>query len=74
MYSTCSSEPEENEVVADAFLAGRPEFVQLDARSASAALPAAVVDRRGHLRTLPHVHGLDAFFGVVFSRSDSGSA
>jgi 16S rRNA (cytosine967-C5)-methyltransferase len=68
IYATCSSEPEENEAVADAFLAGAPRFVAIDARRASEDLPAAVVDSRGHLRTLPHVHGLEAFFGAVFER------
>jgi 16S rRNA C967 or C1407 C5-methylase (RsmB/RsmF family) len=31
-------------------------------------VPAEVVDARGHLRTYPHVHGLEAFFGAVFQR------
>ena len=68
IYSTCSSEPEENEAVADAFLAGASAFAAIDARLASEDLPAAVIDSRGHLRTLPHVHGLEAFFGAVFQR------
>ena len=55
IYATCSSEPEENEAVADAFLAGASQFVAVDARQASPDLPGAVVDARGHLRTLPHV-------------------
>lgn len=68
IYATCSSEPEEDEAVADAFLAGASQFAAIDARHASPDLPAAVVDARGHLRTLPHVHGLEAFFGAVFQR------
>lgn len=68
VYSTCSSEPEENEAVAAAFLASAPHFVPVDARTVSTRLPDAVVDARGHLRTLPHVHGLEAFFSAVFQR------
>ena len=68
VYATCSSEPEENEAVADAFLAGAPRFVAVDARTARPMLRRAVVDERGHLRTQPHVHGLEAFFGAVFQR------
>jgi 16S rRNA (cytosine967-C5)-methyltransferase len=68
IYATCSSEPEENEAVADAFLAGASQFVAVDARQASPDLPDAVIDARGHLRTLPHAHGLEAFFGAVFER------
>jgi 16S rRNA (cytosine967-C5)-methyltransferase len=68
IYATCSSEPEENDAVADAFLASASQFVALDAHEVSPDLPAAVVDARGHLRTLPHEHGLEAFFGAVFQR------
>jgi hypothetical protein len=27
-----------------------------------------LIDARGHLRTEPHRHGLEAFFGAVFER------
>jgi 16S rRNA (cytosine967-C5)-methyltransferase len=67
VYATCSSEPEENEAVVDRFLAGAPQFTAVDARAVP-DLPETVVDERGHLRTLPHVHGLEAFFGAVLER------
>jgi 16S rRNA (cytosine967-C5)-methyltransferase len=68
IYATCSSEPEENEDVADAFAAIATAFVPVDARTI-AGVPAAVVDARGHLRTAPHIHSLEAFFGAVFERT-----
>ncbi len=68
VYATCSSEPEENEGIADAFLVTTPEFTPLHARDASARLPDAVVDARGHLRTRPDRHRLESFFGAVFTR------
>jgi 16S rRNA (cytosine967-C5)-methyltransferase len=68
IYATCSSEPEENEAVADAFLAATPEFTALHAKEANARLADTLVDVRGHLRTQPDRHGLEAFFGAVFSR------
>jgi 16S rRNA (cytosine967-C5)-methyltransferase len=68
VYATCSSEPEENEAVADIFLAGARLFSPADARAIAPALPKALVDARGHLRTQPHLHALDAFFGAVFER------
>jgi 16S rRNA (cytosine967-C5)-methyltransferase len=68
IYATCSSEPEENEGVVDAFAAGHPGFAALGARAAAPQLPEAVIDERGHLRTTPDAHGLDAFFGAVFER------
>ena len=68
IYATCSSEPEENEGVAAALLATTPEFTPLHAVEASRHLSGAVVDARGHLRTQPDLHGLEAFFGAVFTR------
>jgi 16S rRNA (cytosine967-C5)-methyltransferase len=68
VYTTCSSEPEENELVAADFLSRTPAFVAVHARDAAPALPAEVVDENGHLRTYPHLHGLEAFFGAVFER------
>ena len=68
IYATCSSEPDENEAVAEAFLAGAHEFTATDARAVAPALPPAVVDSRGHLRTQPDRHELEAFFGAVFQR------
>jgi len=69
IYATCSSEPEENESVAARFLARRSDFSAVDVRVVGTLVPSAVVDRRGHLRTLPHVHGLEAFFGAIFARA-----
>jgi 16S rRNA (cytosine967-C5)-methyltransferase len=69
IYATCSSEPEENESVVAAFGAAAPEFLKLDAREAAPDLPAALVDEDGHLRTYPHLHQLEAFFGAVFART-----
>jgi 16S rRNA (cytosine967-C5)-methyltransferase len=67
VYATCSSEPEENEAVVDAFLSTARDFTAVHAREAT-PLPPSVIDGRGHLRTYPHVHGLEAFFGAVFER------
>jgi 16S rRNA (cytosine967-C5)-methyltransferase len=68
IYSTCSSEPEENDEVADAFLAETKAFAAVDATTI-AGVPAAVIDERGRLKTTPDRHGLECFFGAVFIRS-----
>jgi 16S rRNA (cytosine967-C5)-methyltransferase len=68
IYATCSSEPEENEAIVDALLATTPALTPLHARDVSSAIPDAVIDARGHLRTEPHRHRLEAFFAAAFQR------
>jgi 16S rRNA (cytosine967-C5)-methyltransferase len=68
IYATCSTEPEENEEVAERFARDAPQFRPVNAVDAHPRLPAIVVDRRGHLRTTPR-HGLEGFFGAVFERA-----
>jgi 16S rRNA (cytosine967-C5)-methyltransferase len=69
IYATCSSEPEENEHVAAAFLADHRNFVPVRAELAHPALAPELVDGEGHLRTEPDRHGLEMFFGAVFERA-----
>ena len=68
VYATCSSEPEENEHIVDAFAAASPQFVPVAANAATVRLTDSLVDARGFLRTEPHRHQLEAFFGAVFVR------
>jgi 16S rRNA (cytosine967-C5)-methyltransferase len=68
IYATCSSEPDENEQVVEAFLRARPEYGIVDMRTESSLL-SALLDHRGMLRTLPHVHRLEAFFAAVLRRT-----
>ena len=68
VYATCSSEPEENEAVVDAFLEMHPGFHLLDAREIDEARLGAVTDSRGMFRTLPFAHGLEAFFAAAVVR------
>jgi 16S rRNA (cytosine967-C5)-methyltransferase len=73
VYATCSSEPEENEQVVEAFLQDTPGFVAIDAGRVHPSMPAAVIDARGHLRTTPDGHRLEAFFGAVFERTGAAT-
>jgi len=68
IYATCSSESEENEGVVDGFLATTPAFAAVNAGRTHPKLVETLIDSRGHLRTQPHLHGLEAFFGAVFER------
>ena len=72
VYVTCSSEPEENEVVVDRFLASRREF-EPGAFEWGATIrdPGRLVDRRGFVRTLPFRDRLDAFFAAALRRRPS---
>ena len=71
VYATCSSEPEENEDVVDAFLALVRDFTLEDPRAANAPIDpglGACLDAHGCLRTTPHQHGLGAFFAARLRR------
>ena len=69
VYATCSSEPEENELIVADFLARHPAFSPVSPTSVHGAIAADVVDSDQHLRTEPDRHGLELFFGAVFERS-----
>jgi 16S rRNA (cytosine967-C5)-methyltransferase len=66
VYSTCSSEPDENDDVIEAFLATDTRFT-LAPREAS-GLWADLLDGRGNLRTTPFRHGLDAYYAATLVR------
>ena len=68
VYATCSSEPEENEGVVDAFCRSRPDFEPLDLGTAARGIQPVLLDARGMLRTLPPAHGLEAFFAAALVR------
>ncbi len=61
VYSTCTTEPEENEDIVRAFLSHHPEFELEDARK---LLPEPFVTPDGFVRTLPHIHGMDGSFAA----------
>ncbi len=72
LYATCSSEPEENDLVVEAFLRTHREFALEDPRSELARRHpslTALIDVAGYYRTLPPLHSLEAFFGAVCRRA-----
>jgi 16S rRNA (cytosine967-C5)-methyltransferase len=69
VYATCSSEPDENEQVVDAFLRAHPEFRVIDLRRELADALHPLLDSRGMLRTLPFAHSLEAFFAAALTAS-----
>jgi 16S rRNA (cytosine967-C5)-methyltransferase len=70
VYATCSSEPEENEAVVEAFLRSDRRFVAGPVSTLGETKDAATfVDEAGFFRTLPFRDGLDGFFAAVLVRS-----
>jgi 16S rRNA (cytosine967-C5)-methyltransferase len=70
VYSTCSSEPDENEAVVATFLAHAPDFARqplADLGDVPAAVR-ALTSSDGYLRTNPARDGLEAFFAAVLAR------
>jgi 16S rRNA (cytosine967-C5)-methyltransferase len=75
IYSTCSSEPEENDAVVTAFLDAHSDFRRT--RPASFARRpelAALLDDEGALRTLPFRDGLEAFYAAMLVRASGQGA
>lgn len=65
VYSTCSLEPEENELRIDRFLAGRTEW-RLEP---SSAVGASLLDDAGRLCVLPQRQGVDGAFAARLRRA-----
>lgn len=70
VYSTCSLEPEETDVVVETFLRDAPEYAAVDAPGGLSAAVAELIDTKGVLRTWPHRHGLDGFYAIRLRRRD----
>lgn len=67
VYSTCSLEPEENDMQIEAFLGEHPNFTLEP--PPEGAVPAWVIDA-GRLRVLPQKHGTDGAFAARMRRSE----
>jgi len=68
IYGTCSILPEENDAVADAFLAAHPGFVEMPLKEILGGVRAAEIGDGTRLRLLPNRHDSDGFFAAVFRR------
>jgi 16S rRNA (cytosine967-C5)-methyltransferase len=68
VYSTCTTEPEENQAQVESFLKRHPEFIPEDA---GAFVPKAVVDAAGAVETLPHRHHIDGSYAARFRKQQT---
>lgn len=64
VYSTCSTEPEENEMVISGFLKTHPNFIIEHAGEFLPAVPPHAITPEGFLQTFPHEHGTDGAFAA----------
>ena len=67
IYATCSILRDENEAIAEAFLAVQPNFRKLSCAQILAGQRIAL-DTGEYLRLLPHLHQTDGFFAAAFER------
>jgi 16S rRNA (cytosine967-C5)-methyltransferase len=65
VYSTCTTEPEENQEVVRHFLSHNPEFAVENARE---FVSGDLVTPEGYVETFPHRHAMDGSFAVRFRR------
>ena len=69
IYSTCSLLREENEQIAEQFIAKHPEFKLLNAAEILSSQQIAL-DTGDYLKLLPHLHHTDGFFAAVFEKAE----
>lgn len=67
VYSTCTTEPEENGEIVKKFLLEHANFKLVDA---SSMFTKDLIDDTGCLQTLPHIHGIDGSFSAKIQRID----
>jgi len=67
IYATCSLLNDENENIAEQFLASHPDFKLLNAAEILAQQQIQL-DTGNYLKLLPHLHNTDGFFAAVFER------
>ena len=65
VYSTCTTEEEENSGIINEFLSRHPEF---EVDNAKNYVSEKVVNEDGFVETFPHIHGIDGAFGARLVR------
>lgn len=68
VYATCTISRQENEEVVSEFLEEDKDFCIISPREMNPDLFGRFTTDEGFFRSLPHVHDMDGFFGVVMGR------
>jgi 16S rRNA (cytosine967-C5)-methyltransferase len=68
-YSTCTTEPEENEEIVGRFLDLRPHFAVLRPEGGAIRHLGELLTPEGFISTLPHRHGMNGGFVALLRRS-----
>jgi 16S rRNA (cytosine967-C5)-methyltransferase len=68
LYITCTITREENENVVSQLLVQNKGLVRENLKEHVPQWAQDLVDEQGYFRTLPHVHGMDGFFGARFTK------
>lgn len=68
VYSTCSIEQSENEVIVNQFMKNFPMFAIEPAGNYLPNIPGTAITKEGFLQTLPHEHGVDGTFAARLRR------
>jgi 16S rRNA (cytosine967-C5)-methyltransferase len=69
LYVTCTLSREENEEVVEACLAENKDMSLADLKEKAPPWAKELVDDRGFLRTFPHLHRMDGFFGALLRKA-----
>ena len=64
VYSTCSTEPMENEKVVERFLTDYPMWTVENAQQFLPEVPPSIITPEGFVQTFPHEHGVDGAFAA----------
>lgn len=70
IYSTCSLLSDENEQIAEQFLASHPDFKLVNAAEILSQQQ-ITLDTGPYLKLLPHLHQTDGFFAAVFEKNNA---
>jgi 16S rRNA (cytosine967-C5)-methyltransferase len=70
LYATCTISREENEMVVHGFLERHPGMEVVDLRRVVPDWGKGLINEEGFLKTFPHVHDMDGFFGALFVKKE----